>query len=96
VRRGSTFCTTLSSNRSLNGRARMQYKLGSTWVTARTRSLSGVASWRQCASINRAGTFATRVYIDQLVHPTGGWSRYNSVAKSTGTVRVNNLFRIVR
>lgn len=95
VRRGVPYCTSIRSNVAIRGRARVQYMVGKTWRTSRTTMLRGTKSARLCASITKAGRYKTRVIFDNMKHQQG-WKQYDDVARGTGIVRVNDVWRIVR
>lgn len=95
VRRGKPFCTTIRSNVAIRGRARLQYRVGRSWRTSRSMMLRGTRSTRLCASITKAGRYQTRVIFDHMKHRQG-WKQYDDVARGTGIVRVNDVWRIVR
>lgn len=96
MRRGQQFCTSMRSNVALNGRMRVQYRSGKAWATTRSAVLSNVKSRRVCARITKAGRYPVRVVLDNLTKRGQGWKQYETVTRGSGTVRVNDVWRIVR
>jgi hypothetical protein len=96
MRRGQAFCSTMRSNVALNGRMRVQYRVGKRWATSRTARLRNMKRAKVCAKITKAGRYPTRILLDGLTHRSGGWKQYETVARGGGVVRVNDVWRIVR
>ena len=96
VRRGQQFCTSMRSNVALNGRMRVQYKNGKAWATTRSATLSNVKSRRVCATITKAGRYPMRVVLDNLTKRSEGWKQFETVTRGSGTIRVNDVWKVVR
>jgi len=95
VRRGKSFCGVIKTNTPVTGRMRVQYKVGTTWTTARAVNVTNLRTRRQCAAIFRAGTFATRVVFDGM-NTSAGWKRFEDTVIAGPKIRVNDAFSIVR
>lgn len=96
VRRGKSFCSLITSRTPITGRMQVQYRVGRTWVTARTQNVRGMKRRVQCAAINRGGVFPVRLVLDNMVHPRGGWEMYETTIRGNGTIRTNDSFQIIR
>lgn len=96
VRRGSSYCVSMRSNVAINGRWRVQYRVGKTWRTTRSGMVRNKKSARLCPKITKAGRYSTRVVFDRMVKQRQGWTQFENVTKGTGTVRVNDVWTVVR
>ncbi|MCB0879125.1 MAG: hypothetical protein KDC46_09125 [Thermoleophilia bacterium] len=96
VRRGRAYCVTVRSNVAVNGRMRLQYRVGRTWRTARSTMVRNKRFARMCPKIGKAGRYSTRVTFDHMTKRGQGWKQYEDVMRGTGMVRVNDVWRIVR
>ena len=96
VRRGRGYCVTMRSNVAINGRFRMQYRVGKTWRTARSTMVRNKRVARVCPRITKAGRYPTRAYFDYLNKRGQGWRQFENVMRGNGMIRVNDVWRIVR
>lgn len=91
VRRAANFGVTLKSTAELTGRVRVQYKVGSTWYTIKTASLTGQKTYTFQAQIQRSGEFRLRAVLDQLVTAAGD-PAFVDTQVGGPIVRVNDLW----
>lgn len=96
VRRSKSVCIVIRSNVAISGRYRFQYRAGKTWKTARSGMMRGQKIARSCTKFTKAGRFPTRVVFDKMNKSSEGWKQFDDVSKGMGTIRVNDVWRIVR
>jgi hypothetical protein len=96
VRRGRSYCVTMKSNVVINGRWRIQYRVGKTWRTTRSTMVRNKKVARLCPKITKAGRYPTRATFDHLTKKGQGWTQFGNVIKGNGMVRVNDVWRVVR
>lgn len=96
VRRSKPMCVTIRANVLINGRARVQYRVGKRWRTARSMMMRNKRAARTCVRFTKAGRYPTRVYFDKMYKRRQGWVQYENVMRGMGMVRVNDVWRVVR
>jgi hypothetical protein len=96
MRRSDSMCVAVRSNVVINGRWRVQYRVGQTWRTARTGMIPNQKTARTCVKFAKAGRYATRVQFDNMRKQGEGWVQYEPFMRGTGMIRVNDVWRVVR
>jgi hypothetical protein len=96
MRRSDSMCVSLRSNVVINGRWRVQYRVGQTWRTARSGMIPNQKTARTCVQFAKAGRYATRVQFDNMRKKGEGWVQYEPFMRGTGMIRVNDVWRVVR
>jgi hypothetical protein len=86
----------MKSNVVINGRWRIQYRVGKTWRTTRSTMVRNKKVARLCPKITKAGRYPTRATFDHLTKKGQGWTQFGNVIKGNGMVRVNDVWRVVR
>jgi hypothetical protein len=89
IRRGRTVKVTVKLNKAVTGRAIFQIYKRKVWTNVKTVNVRNKRAFTIKAKVNSAGTFKTRLKLDNM-------RAYTTTVKATTSLRVNDAFTISR